>query len=272
MRKTEAQVRAPKPRGGTFSFAIRNEKSGAGIDRAEPLERRFAAEFGSIIQEILRDAGLNEPPAWLRVEPWEIWTDPPNIVGDLARADANHGVWANENPKVQDIVLRALNHDLLLGAGLDAVISTDGYFARVMAKKRGVRGDDGSVVFRVIVPDFGDLEWPAILDLREHPGVEDFRSKIREIEQHELDGATSELDARERIHRRVEYDLAQKWRPPSRVDVVGKVAVDLALALLPVPIPAGAAVSAAGAIIEADKMSRTWAAFFVSLRDQLPRR
>lgn len=259
-------LRRLKPRGGTFSLALRHDATGARrvLAASERAERRFVAEYHSIVREFLQDTGTRELPPWISLAPFALTPSVQNRIGALAREDARRpGFWRRGGSShFRDVVLKNLNHDLLLSACLEAFVSLDGYFSPLVRRKRGVESGKGVFALRVLFPNFGSLGWKQVMEVRDHPGIADFRAKLAEIEEEALAQVDGTSSASEAVHRRAMIDLAQGWRPPRLIDEAGKIAVDLAIGLIPV---IGPPASALLDVAQADQERRTWGAVFLRL-------
>jgi hypothetical protein len=257
------RARSLKPRGGTFLFAL-GHKTGRGVVVNGPAERRFVAECRSVVQELLEDTEMATPPDWVQVRTFDLPPVMNNQVQRLARADARRpGFWKRTGSSfLRDLVLKSLNHDLVLSACMGAFASLDSYFAPLLRRKPELKAARGHFALRVLVPNFSSLDWPQIMDVRDQPGIADFRAKLAEIEEEALNQVDGAVPLSEAVLRRTLIDLAQKWRPPSGLDVTGSIAVDLAVGSIPL---LGPGVSALLDVAQADQARHTWGAVFLRL-------
>ena len=256
-------ARKLKSSGGTFALYV-----GGTVVADEATERRFVAEYRSLIREVVEESGARRRPDWLKLIAYESAPAMKRRVEQLAREDAQRpGFWRRKSGRrLRDRVLGNLNHDLLLSAALGMPISPDGYYAPLARRKPEVRPmRSGGLVLRVTVPNYVSLGWDRILELREDPGIEDFRRWLMEIEEQELARlGDDEADVHEAVHRRVEYDLAKQCRSRSIADRAGNVAVDMVVGQIPV---VGLVFPAIRAIAEAGIDRRRWSAVFLRLKE-----
>ena len=262
------KVRGSRPKGGKFSLAIGKTGSDRRIALAvdEPSERRFASEFQSMISDVVTETD-DHLPDWLRIEGYELPLQTKRQIEACAKRDAHRpGFWRRSGSiRLRDRVLYNLEHDLLVAASRGYLASMDGYFGPLARRHPDVVAGGGHIAFRVLVPNFTSLAWPRILELRDHPGVAEFRAKLIELEEECLaDLNRNPESGRERILRRVMIDLAERWRPPTAADVAGKIAIDFVLGQVPL---VGPAASAAFNIGNALHGGGTWGAFFLHLND-----
>ncbi len=125
----------------------------------------------------------------------------------------------------------------------------------------------GSIALTILLPNLACLPWDQIAEAREHAGVEAFRHQLAEIEQQAWAEVSQGNDIAHSIFRRAVIDLAEGWRPPSRLETAGKIGVDLVLGLHPVAAVAGAAID----LREAEMKRATWGACFLRLVEMTAR-
>lgn len=256
-------ARKLKSSGGRFALYV-----GGTVAADEAAERRFVAEYRSLIREIVEESGVGRRPDWLKLVAYEAAPAMKRRVEQLAREDAQRpGFWRRKGGRrLRDRALGNLNHDLLLSAALGMPISPDGYYAPLARRKPEVSPmRSGGLVLRVTVPNYASLGWDEIMELREDPGIEDFRRTLAEIEEQELfKHADKGGDMRDAVHRRVEYELAKECRPRSIADRAGNLAVDMVVGQIPgVGLVFPAVREAAEAIID----RRRWSALFLRLKE-----
>jgi hypothetical protein len=256
-------------RGGKFTVAISRDDTGpmrAIID--EPATRRFVSEYRSITQEIREESGLTNLPEWFRVEGYEAAPRVKAEIGRIAQEDAKRpGFWRRkQGDPLRKLVLQALNYDLGLSTALQLPISSDGYFAPlVLRKPETTPVHSGALVLRVEVPYFAELTWPQILELRDSPGIKDFRSKLREIQEEEIEKAASTDDVRQRVQRRITYDLAKEAQPAGGFETGARMSLNVMLGIM-----SGGLSTAAGALLdyrEWDIKRSSWVTVYFRLRE-----
>jgi len=262
------RIRTLKQRGGEFSYSIINDQTGQSTGRTLSAERRLAAEFLSIVDAIRADVGLHKLPDWFRYEGWfDLSRDAKSEVSRAARNDANRrGFWRRKGSHfLRDKVLTNFNYDLRLSAELGALVSMDGYFAPLVARKPEARAvSEGGFALRVLVPNVSALSWNELFELREEPGSVAFRAKLREVEEEAFAAAETLHEAREAVHRRWEWNLSEPWRTRSLSDRLGSILVDQAIGLLPPPM--GNVAAAGRSIGDSIGHGHSWGAFFYKLR------
>ena len=141
-----------------------------------------------------------------RAYPWLLF----GHLEDGPEAKATAGPWIDEDEKDPEVerqiplvfprgmVAASANLDLLLGTRIANGVSADSLHSRIAAARvrRGVaRPVLGHRALDLILPSgWESAEWDELDTLRKHPGIEDYRQVLAEIEQVALGVATSWSD------------------------------------------------------------------------------
>lgn len=258
-------LRELKDKGGNFSLSVRPSDSDGPFRTImhQTVERRFHAEFGSLAHEIKDALGTRNLPAWIELVSIEANHEGKGAIRDAAREDArNAKLWRRKgSPYLKTRVLENLNHDLGAGATFAVDVSMDRYFLPLVRRKATAMAAPGSVALTILLPNVACLPWNQIAEARGHAGVDAFRRQLAEIEQQAWAEVAQGKDIAESIFRRAVIDLAEGWRPPSRLETAGKIGVDLILGLHPVAGIASAAID-----LREGEMKRTaWGAVFLRM-------
>lgn len=127
-----------------------------------------------------------------------------------------------------------------------------------------MRQASGGVALSLLVPNLSEISWEEILELREHPALENLRRHMVEVEE-EVDHLSGDPALmKEAIHRKVEFDLASGFKAPSKIAVVGKIVLTAILGKLPGIGDLANAVTEFG---DADLKTRDWRAMFLAIRE-----
>jgi hypothetical protein len=242
-----------------------------------PMERWFRAEFHTALREF---DGENMP--WIDIETYELTPDFKQLADSSADNDER-----DENIRILDAshffrrkILTNLNRDLILIASLGTSASIDPLHASVLEQKMAKKPEQlksapGFLAIEVAVPNFSNLPWDTILELREHPSLSEFRRKLVEAE---TTARTLFPDAKED---EIRYEICQiitgeLVREISNVWSVGKdmirdmsinAAIELLLVIGRVSIPfVGEAIAAVRDGYELMQARNSWITAFLRLR------
>lgn len=147
----------------------------------------YAAEFRTgIIDEL-----VPLDPDWLTVISLghQSANQPPEVrsaIKKMNQADFfDHDLMRDRNTFERGFISKSFNHDAAWAARLDATFNVTPLFLPKLGLERAGLTVDyaGGVAFELLVPNVGVLPWEAILEFRNHPGHQEARAKLRELEE-----------------------------------------------------------------------------------------
>lgn len=220
--------------------------------------------------------------AQLKHQHWVEWLDNDFASYGSYAAQVQRNLWNDErmeigaeieNPFLRSTLLKALNHDLLTTAAINATLSADPLHSALMERKMIKSGFAPSLRLLVVqtsLPSVRSVPWDEVIDLRSDPGMIEFRRVIREIEAEALasvDGATIE-DIRNRIqiewNERMADTLASNRS--SLREVATGTAESVLLDLINVPVPfLGTAIGLARDLNALKETRKSWLSVFMRL-------
>jgi hypothetical protein len=151
------------------------------------------------------------------------WVDfvrsPNSLPGEVGRL-ADKWTWADKRNTaltqampvqfVRDTVIGHANHDLAGAASEGLVVTIDSVHAQVVVQR--FRDEEGwhlrGYIVPIVIPEVGELPWPAIADLRRDGNIERFRAVLREVENEAVAEAAGG-DIESAAHHAYERHLAE---------------------------------------------------------------
>ena len=172
------------------------------------LQARYAAEWHSGVLDDLREL----KPSWAQ------WVYLPDELlaseGLVPLMSSLKGALEDANPADRaevihrSFVIDALSRDAAVAAGLGASVHVTSLFEPLLDGLRGFAPEHpGLRALEIVVPGVANLPWEAISEFREHPGSQDARGKLRDIEERALADGPEPTEASTRIAQEVTRDL-----------------------------------------------------------------
>ena len=146
------------------------------------------------------------------------------LAGQLFGADPG----AYSEPIVASWAANALARDLVIAGRLDATVQVTSLFEpllnAVWASMQTSQMASGEAALRIVVPHVALLPWETIAAFRDHPGSQEARARLREIEERAAtEGLEDALTFQRRVSQEVTNDLFAVIH-----DLEGSVGVDVA--------------------------------------------
>ena len=185
------RARKPAQAGTPFSLAV-GAQPAFGTPAPEmrtvmsgPISKSYGAEWHSEVIEPLMALGAD----WLHAivtggESLPAGTPVADTVRRLNFADLGDTTLLPGIPSYErDYIRKAFTRDAAIAEDLDATINVTSMF-EPMLEHRGYRPAlSGDTTMSIAVPNFALLDWSAIAEFREHPGVTEAREMLVRIEQ-----------------------------------------------------------------------------------------
>lgn len=237
-----------------------------------PVERRFRSEFHSILKKL-----GPKHPNWIKMETYDLTSAAKSLAGRLSWNDErNPDIVIPEGSRfLRNIILKNLNHDLILMWSLGSTASIDPLHLPVLHKKMAARGElhpaSGFVALQVAVPDLSEVPWDVVDEVRQHKAMSEFRHRMVQTENFVRTSLPDVDDAelRYQISQIITDELlneVKNLRPTSK-SVATNVTLDLLTGLMPPPWSVVSALALG--IPEITKLVRTrtsWVTVFMKLR------
>jgi hypothetical protein len=261
----EEEDRRFQPTGGQAHVLIDGHVFAAG-----PAERQFRAQFHTLLKKLQADS-----LPWIRTESFELTSEGKESARRLGQGDERllTELMPTASPSLRSKIAQNLNRDVVLASGLGAVASPDPLFAPLAHAKaahgRGVNPALGLTALQVALPDWSDLPWERIVDLRDHPSLVEFRQKMVAVERvaREAVAQNETLDLNFKVAQifNQEYlDELFKVRA-TYGDVARDMAIDLVTGAIPIP-GFSALVSGARAEEKVRAQNSSWLTAFFKLQ------
>jgi hypothetical protein len=207
-----------------------------------PTEAIYFAEF----QSLLANAGIFEAP-WVEWWNGQIQNKPTIAQWihqqdelDSAQLDLEKGTERSQG--LEQKAVQALNHDIALSVALSATLSADPLHLDLMRLKLGrldFKRLNHQAVVELGLPTVRDVPWDEIADLRQDPGMRDFRRVVNEIEKEIANSTASDEEQwlQDRIVKQWHSRTAEAYCAirPSLKQLVADSAKGLVFDLLPLP-------------------------------------
>lgn len=256
-----------EPTGGEFVLVI------GGHEMVSPAERRFKSEFHSILRTL-----PVEEPSWMSVSSFSLTSEAEDLSRRLAESilEGAESAMPDGSAFLKLKVTRNLTRDLVLSSAMGTAVSMDPLHSPVVRKVAPTLGGappgKGFVTLNVMVPNFANLPWEAVLEERDQPSVAAFREKVSAIEELARQGLTegaTEEDIRRETNQLLIQELAEELqsRYTTPRDVAEEVAVDMILSAGSLVLPGiDVGVKIAQGLAELYEEQRSWLASFLRLR------
>lgn len=242
------------------------------------VERRFRSEFHSILKSL-----GPECPKWVKVDTYDLTPEAKNLVNRLSQSDErNLDIEIGKEQRfLKSKILHNLNRDLTLIWCLGYAASIDPLYAPILHKKMtahgGLQPASGFLTLEFAVPDFSQLPWEVIAELREHKAMAEFRRRM--IDTENLVRASlpngNEAELRHQISQVITDELLKEIK--SLQPTTRGTAINLTLNLVSglVPFPWGTISSVTSSITQITKLTEaqnSWITIFMKLRASNPER
>jgi hypothetical protein len=176
----------------------------------------------------------------------------------------------SDNSFHRTFTIDAFSRDAVIAGAMEAAVQVTSLFAPLMSGMPNIAADHpGMLSLNVAVPGIEQLPWEAICEFRDHAGSEEARAKLRNAEERVAAETVSDPAAFAlRVGQEITDDLfaAIAEMKGSVAKRLVKEGVNAGISLLPVVGTFSSAVSAAEAVAESSKQSRTWHAALMKLR------
>ena len=259
-----------KPVGGDAFFSIADPESGELLHvTSGPVVRRFHCEFHSTLR------ALNaEHSPWIEIESFELTPggkQNANLLKTSIEKDFDE-LMPDAGHFLKTKVLTNLSQDLVLSSAMQVAASVDAVYAPLLRRNSGLQPAPGFAALQVALPNLSHLSWDKIVELRNRDCLVEFRQKMVSLEamakealpQGEAQEVQYQFSLFQTFIQELTRELAE--RQPSVGGVVGNVALDLMIGLIPIPGVSAAATGIRG-VAEVKESNQSWTAAFLQLRN-----
>jgi len=187
-----------------------------------PISRHYVAEWESVIREL---EPLN--PDWVETYTLPDQAVPRELKREIGELNfsclGDRDVLPGVPSFLRQFIYKSFHHDSVIAEHQDAAFNVTSQFAPMIgdAAAEGVAGD---AALEVWAPGLAKLPWERVIEFRDHPGSEDARARLRELELKARSEGPSELgDLKTRIGDEVATMLTQviqDLRPKFGLDAV----------------------------------------------------
>jgi len=229
--------------------------------------RQFRCEFHSLLNEL-----KGEEIPWIHIENFELTDEGKKDARSISGLiDKKFRSSLPSNKHVISLLVKNFCRDMVITTRMSAGASVHGLYAGLLAHKVGVSHAPGFVAVQVAVPNWSNLEWQELVELREHPSWVALREKLLELEitvrtslagmpedEVQYKTALSQALIQELLTEIAEYQ-------PRTGEVLGNIAMDLIIGLIPLPGTSAVFTGMRG-FGEIEKAQSSWITAFLKLR------
>jgi len=215
--------------------------------------------------------------AGIKMETYDLTSEAKSLASRISREDQrNKDITIPEGSNfLRNMILKNLNHDLILTRGLGSIASMDPLHLPILHKKMtsggGLHPVPGFVALEVAVPDLSEAPWDVVAEVRERKAMEEFRHRMIQIEKHIRDSLpdVGDLELRYQISQIINDELLNEVRSlrPKGKKVVADLTFDLLSSLVPPPYSTiSAAASNIPEVVKLKRSQDSWITVFMKLR------
>jgi len=258
------------PTGGESAIFVQ-----AGNEEPVPLVsgevvRRFQCEFHSVLSD-LNAASL----PWIEEETFELTEIGKQRTKEMANFLLNgfRAAIPERNERIFTRVLSNFCRDMIITSGLNAAASIHGLYAMPLIHGISANRAPGFAALDIVVPNVSQLSWEEIVELRNHPAWIEFRKKLLELETRVKaalpDVKEDEIQYIFALFQAFTQELTTELASyqPKTGQIIGNVAIDLVVSLIPAP-GLGAAFTGLRGFGAMEEAKSSWVAAF--LKTQKP--
>ena len=259
--------------GVRIGLKVSSEDGEPGLDIPDflegPVVARYAAEWHTGVLDDLRKTR----PSWGRLISVPDETIQENglepAVAEVKTLLAAANPADGGNSIQTSFAINALSRDAVVAATLGASVLVTSLFRPILLEIEGVTMDrQGQAVLEIVVPNAVGLPWEAISEFRDHPGSQDARGKLREIEERAAADGAEPSEFTRRIAQEITNDLlaALSEQSGSVGRELAREAANTAISFVPVVGPLlGPGVALSETVLEVVKDRRSWHAALMQL-------
>lgn len=179
------------------------------------------------------------------------------------------------DPIRKAFLVQSFSRDAAVASSLQASVHVTSLYEPLLAGASGLglqRDPSGEAALGVVVPDVGDLTWEEISEFRDHPGSNEARARLREVEEYAVTQEPADvLEFHARVSREVADMLFAVIADMSGTVTggVAREAANVGISFIPFVGPIlGPGVSMAETLNERIHNRRSWHAALMKLRRQ----
>lgn len=251
------------PVGGRFELRMGDEEP-----RQTVLSSDTEVSYGAQFISLIRENKLHQYD-WFKRKQFELKDSGKRIANDMAKKDKDSvKVPFSDTEFVKSLVLKNLNHDLVISAAFRRPISIDSVYEPLLFEKMKSHPETfeftgGFDSLAIVIPSFTDLSWDQIAEVRQSSTLKEFRNKLQEFEQVVEDISFKSYDEYQNyLHTQFEKELLSEIEnlKPSKIRTASKNVIGL------VPF-VGPIITAGFDRLEIEKFNQSWLALVLTLRN-----
>lgn len=260
--------------GGPMQLAVGKQPSQGVAAKPEDMHvmmqgnvtRHYVAEWESVLRSLER-----LKPDWVERFDLPNYAIPPEAKREIGKLNfsclGDKQLMPEADPWTRDFTYKAFHHDAVIASRAGAAFNITSQFEPMLGRA-GVNGiSRGEMALEVWASNLSELPWETVLEFREHPGAEEARAKLRDLEDKARETEPQSLEGlRVQVGNEITDALTgviEELRPRVGLEAVRQTLHTGVSILVPIAAPAA---SLAEVARQSRRFARSWHAALMTLR------